>query len=369
MKKYIVFTLSLLVTMIGNGQEYLLLTGTYTNGDSKGIYVNRFNAGTGVITPVSITENIENPSYMAVSANSRFVYAVNENGGEKQGAISAFILDKTNGTLKFINKQNTSGAHPCYVSTDKSGKWVFTANYTGGSLSAFPVKADGSLGELAQLIKHEGKSVDPRQAKPHVHSTIFSPDQKHLLVSDLGIDKVMIYKFSPAASQPLALVDSFAVKAGNGPRHLAFHPSKPWVYVIEELSGSISAFTFKDTDYKPLQQISTHPEGFTGSKGSADIHISPNGKFLYATNRGDANNIAVFTIDSRSGKLTFKGVQSTQGIHPRNFTIDPSGKFVLVANRDSNNIAVFTINQQTGLLTLIGKPYNVPNPVYLGLLK
>jgi 6-phosphogluconolactonase len=355
--------------MIANGQEYLLLTGTYTNGDSKGIYMNRFNAGTGVITPISITENVENPSYMAVSSNGRFVYAVNENGGGKEGGISSFALDKSKGTLKFLNKQNTSGEHPCYVSVDKSGKWAFTANYTGGSLSVFPIREDGTLGELAQLIKHSGKSVDARQSKAHVHSTIFTPDQKHLLVSDLGIDKVMIYKFTPTASQPLALIDSFGVKAGNGPRHLSFHPAKPWVYVIEELSGSISAFTFKGNAYTPLQQISTHPAGFTGTKGSADIHITPNGKFLYASNRGDANNIAIFTIDGKSGKLTFKGVQRTEGVHPRNFTIDPSGKFLLVANRDSNNIAVFTINQQTGLLTLVGKPYNIPNPVYLGLLK
>jgi 6-phosphogluconolactonase len=312
---------------------------------------------------------VENPSYLAVSTNGKFVYSVNENGGGKPAAVSSFILDKTKGTLTFLNKQLTSGDHPCYVTTDKSGKWVFTANYTGGSLSAFPINPDGSLGEAAQIIKHYGKSVNPRQEKPHVHSTIFSPDQQHLLVCDLGLDKVLLYKFTPSAKEPLAIADSFPVKAGNGPRHLAFHPSRPWAYVIEELSGSISSFTYKGTSYSPLQQISTHPAGFTGSKGSADIHISPNGKFLYATNRGDANNIAVFTIDSKDGKLTFKGVQSTEGIHPRNFTIDPAGKFVLVANRDSNNIVLFAINQQTGLLTLVGKPYNVPNPVYLGLLK
>jgi 6-phosphogluconolactonase len=363
--------ITLLMTTLTYGQQLFLLTGTYTNGESKGIYVNRFDSRTGAITPVSVTEGVENPSYLAISSNGKFVYAVNENGGTKPGEVSSFSFNKTNGTLTFINKRQTSGAHPCYIATDKAGKWAFTANYTGGSLSAFPIMPDGSLGELAQLIQHEGKGVDARQEKAHVHSTIFTPDQQHLLVSDLGLDKVMIYKFTPDAKQPLSQgADSFfTVKAGNGPRHLAFHPAKPWVYIIEELSGTVSVFRFKGTNFTFMQNLSSHPAAYSGSRGSADIHITPNGRFLYATNRGDANSIAIFAIDSKSGKLSLKGIQSTDGVHPRNFTIDPSGTFVLVANRDSNNIVVFTINQQTGLLTKVGQPYIVPNPVFVGLVK
>ena len=371
MKSLFLITAALITGLNLQSQEYFLFTGTYTQGNSKGIYINKFNSNTGVITPVSIAAGIENPSYIAITANGKYLYAVNENGGEKPGAVSSFSFDRKTGELNFINKQETSGDHPCYVTIDKNNKWLFTANYTGGSLSAFPIKADGSIGKLAQLIQHTGKSIDPRQEKPHVHSTVFTPDQQNLLVSDLGLDKVFIYKFNPASTQPLtAATDStFAVKAGNGPRHLSFHPSKPYLYIIEELSGTVSAWQYKGTSFKHIQAISSHPAGYPGSKGSADIHTSPDGKFLYASNRGDANSIAIFAIDARSGKLTLKGIEPSGGKHPRNFTIDPSGRFLLVANRDSSNVVVFSINRQTGLLTPVGKPFPVPDPVFLGLLK
>jgi len=371
MKLFLALTLTITANLTLFSQDYFLFTGTYTRGQSKGIYINKFNSKTGTITPVSITSGVENPSYLAISTNGKFVYAVNENGGDKPGEVSSFSFDRNKGELTFINKQQTSGDHPCYVAVDRSNKWLFAANYSGGSLSAFPIQADGSIEALTQLIKHSGKGTDARQEKPHVHSTTFTPDQQYLLSPDLGLDKVMIYKFTPSAKQPLSEgSDSFfSTKPGSGPRHLSFHPSKPWVYVIEELTGTVSAWTYKGAKFTPLQNISSHPAGFQGNKGSADIHTSPDGKFLYATNRGDANSIAVFSIDSKTGKLTLKGVQSTEGSHPRNFTIDPSGQFLLVANRDSNNIVVFSINRQTGLLTLIGKPFSVPDPVFLGLLK
>jgi 6-phosphogluconolactonase len=371
MKLLISFTLFMMANFGLYAQDYFLFTGTYTKGQSKGIYINKFNGKTGAITPVSITPGVENPSYLAISANGKFVYAVIENGGDKPGEVSSFSFDRTKGELTFLNKQKTSGDHPCYVAVDRNNKWLFTANYSGGSLAALPIQADGSIGPIAQLIQHTGKGTDPRQEKPHVHSTNFTPDQQYILAPDLGLDKVMIYKFTPSARQPLSQgADSFfSTKAGSGPRHLSFHPSKPWVYVIEELSGTVSAWTYKGSKYSPMQNISSHPAGYQGSKGSADIHTSPDGRFLYATNRGDANSIAVFAIDSKTGKLTLKGVQSTEGTHPRNFTIDPSGQFLLVANRDSNNIVVFSINRQTGLLTMIGKPYSGPEPVFLGFLK
>ncbi len=352
-------------------QSYYLFTGTYTNGDSKGIYVNRFDVASGAITPVSVTEGIENPSFLAVSANGKYLYAVNENGGKKPGGVSAFVFDNKTGALKLLNQQTTSGDHPCYIATDKAGRWVFTGNYTGGNLSAFPLMPDGSLGKLAQLINHKGKGATPRQDKPHVHSTIFTPDQKHLLVPDLGLDKIMIYEFNPGSKQPLkpAKIPSFRVADGHGPRHLSFHPTNPFVYVIEELSGTVTAFKYKGIHFTAIQTISSHPENYNGAIGSADIHISPDGKFLYATNRGDANSIAVFAIDQSSGKLTLKDVVSTLGKHPRNFTIEPTGKFVLVANGDSNNVVVFSRDAATGLLTPHGEPYSVRSPVFLGLLK
>lgn len=353
-----------------SAQSYYLLTGTYTDGDSKGIYVNRFDGATGIITPVSVTEGIENPSYLVVSANGKFVYAVNENGGTKPGGVSAFSFNDKTGELKLINQQQTSGDHPCYIATDKAGKWVFTGNYTGGNISAFPIMPDGSLGGLSQLIKHTGKGATSRQDKPHVHSTNFTPDQKHLLVPDLGLDKVFIYEFNAASKQPLkpAKIPSFSVGDGNGPRHLSFHPTHPYVYVIEELSGTVTAFKYRGTSFTAIQNISSHPENYNGSRGSADIHVSPDGRYLYASNRGDANNIAIFAIDASTGKLTLKNIESTKGVHPRNFTLDAAGKYLLVANRDSNNIVVFSRDAETGLLTQQGEPFQAPKPVFLGLV-
>ena len=364
------FFATLIFSSMVSAQSYYLLTGTYTNGDSKGIYVNRFDAGTGKISPVSIAAGIENPSYLAVSANGKFVYAVNENGGAKPGGVSSFAFNSKTGELTFLNYQPTSGDHPCYIATDKTGKWVFTGNYTGGNISAFPVLRDGSLGKLSQLVNHEGKGATPRQDKPHVHSTNFTPDQKFLLVPDLGLDKIMIYAFDASAKKPLkpAKIPSFSVNNGNGPRHLSFHPALPYVYVIEELSGTVTAFTYNGINFSSIQNISSHPENFNGSKGSADIHVSPDGKFVYATNRGDANSMAIFSIDQSTGKLTLKDSVSTMGVHPRNFTIEPTGKFVLIANRDSNNIVVFARDASSGLLTQQGEPFEVPNPVFLGLV-
>ncbi len=371
MKISLSLAICLVLQLTAMSQDYFLLTGTYTNGSSRGIYINHFDGLSGKITAGQVRDSVENPSYLAVSENRRFVYAVNENGGSAPGEVSAFEFDSSNGTLRFLNKQPTSGDHPCYVSTDRTGRWVFTANYTGGSLTAFPVEANGALGASAQHIQFGGKGVTSRQEKPHVHSTIFTPDQKYLLVTDLGLDRIMVYKFDPKAAKPLspARPVSFSVEPGSGPRHLSFHPSAPYVYIINELTGSVSTFHFKGSNFTQIQNISSHPENYAGAKGSADIHVSPDGRFVYASNRGDANSIAIFAVDQHSGKLTFKGAQSTMGTHPRNFTIDPSGKFLLVANRDSNHIVVFSINQETGMLTATGEPFHTPAPVYLGLLR
>ncbi|MET0298647.1 MAG: lactonase family protein [Flavitalea sp.] len=370
MKRLFAFALAIITSNLIMSQDYKLIAGTYTNGDSKGIYVLKFNPKTAAITPLSVTTGVENPSYLAVSKNEQFVYAVNENGGDKPGEVSAFSFNKKAGTLTFLNKQQTSGDHPCYVSIDNSGKWVFTANYSGGNFAVLPVNADGSLGKAAQVVDDNKLSTDPK-LKAHVHSTIFTPDQKYLLVPDLGLEKIFVYKFNPAGRQPLTPADQpfISFKAGHGPRHVSFHPRLPYMYCISENSGTVSSYSYNDGKFTELQDLSSHPDGFQGTKGSADIHVSPDGKFVYATNRGDANSIAIFAIDQVTGKISLKGIQSTEGKHPRNFTIDPTGNFLLVANRDSNNIVVFAIDRKTGLLKLHGKPYNVPNPVYLGLVK
>jgi 6-phosphogluconolactonase len=370
MRTILLFT-CLSIAKLSFGQEYYLFIGTYTHGPSLGIYVYKFDASTGEARPVDSIAS-QNPSYLAVSPNGKFLYAVNENGNQLQGEVSSYQFDKTTGKLSFLNKQQSGGSDPCYISESRNGKWLMIANYSSGTFSAISLGIDGSIGSIAQVIQDEGKSADTvRQEKAHAHSAIFSPDEKYLLCADLGTDKEMIFHFNPNAEKPLSTTRDSAVSIlpGSGPRHIVFHPSKPIVYMVEELSGTVEAFHYTDGKLKSFQRLSCHPEGFTGQKGSADIHISPNGKFLYASNRGDANSLAIFSIDQVSGHLKLKGFQDVLGKHPRNFVIDPGGKFLLVANRDTDNIAVFSINEQTGLLKETGASIHVPSPVCLKLLR
>lgn len=355
--------------MTGFSQDYYLFIGTYTSGKSEGIYVHRFNGATGKIEPVSIAKGVENPTFLTV-VGGKYLYSVNENGGTKQGEVSAFSFDAAAGQLKFLNKQPSGGDGPCYVTVDNSGKWLLVGNYSGGSLAALPVKGDGSLGPAAQVIQHSGKGVMPQQDKAHVHATVLSPDQNFLFVPDLGIDKVMIYRFQPGEKQPLsaAKVPYAVINSGGGPRHFTFHPTKPFAYVIEEIAGYVTAYRYDQGKLTFLQRIITHPQDFTGNVDAADIHISPDGKFLYASNRGEINTLAVFAVDQESGKLSPVGFPSVQGITPRNFLIDPSGQWVLVANQRSSNIVIFRRDAATGLLTSMGQ-VEVPNPVCLQLLK
>ncbi len=339
-----------------SAQNYYLFVGTYTSGKSEGIYVYEFNASTGKIKPLGSVKS-KDPSYLAIAPNGKYLYAVNENGNDKMGGISAFSFDRTKGQLHLINQRASGGSDPCYVSVDRTGRWVVVANYSGGSLSALKIESNGGLDSLAQLIQHQGNSINQqRQEKAHVHSVVFAPDEHFLLAADLGMDRESIYRFSPAKPQPLtASNDSFvATPAGSGPRHLVFDSKGNHAYLIEELSGTIDAYNYKNGNLKSIQHISTHPADYKGIIGSADIHISPNGKFLYASNRGDANTITVFSIDSASGKLHLKGFQSTMGAMPRNFIIAPGGHFLLVANQASDNIVVFRINAVNGMLTPTG---------------
>jgi 6-phosphogluconolactonase len=363
--KYIwYFILLLAIPVISNCQtNYYLIIGTYTRGNSEGIYVYKMNTETGDVSYVS-KATASNPSYLAVSPDEKFVYAVNEDANDK-GSVSVFAFDKSNGALKYIDKQTSGGDHPAYVAVNKTGRWVAVANYTGGSFSTLPVMANGTLG-VPTTIQHTGSSVDKeRQEKPHVHSTVFSPDDKYLFVPDLGIDKVMIYSFNPGSGKPEpAPVPFAATPPGTGPRHFIFHPNGKLAYLVEEMGGEVSGYKYKDGKLTLIQRISAYPAGFKEKKWSADIHISPDGKFLYASNRTPANNIAIFSI-AKNGKLTLIGSEPAKGDVPRNFTIDPTGNFLLVANQESDNIVIFKRNKQTGLLTDTGKRIQVGKPVCL----
>lgn len=344
--------------------NYYLIAGTYTRGKSEGLYVYKMNTATGEAVAVSHAK-AANPSFLDLSPDEKFVYAVNEDANDK-GSVSVFAFDKNNGTLKYIDKQTSGGDHPCYVAVNKTGKWVAVANYTGGSFSTLPIMANGTLGSPT-TVQHTGSSVNKeRQEKPHVHSTVFSPDDKYLFVSDLGIDKVMIYSFNPGSGKPEPAAAPFAATpAGSGPRHFTFHPNGRLAYLVEEMGGAVSAYKYKEGKLTLVQHVSTYPAGFTGKKWSADIHVSPDGKFLYATNRTPSNTIAIFSIDTKSGKLKPIGHESTKGEVPRNFTIDPSGNFLLVANQETDNIVIFKRDKKTGLLTDTGKRIEVGNPVCL----
>lgn len=362
MKKLLIPVLVVL-PFINFGQSmHYMLVGTYTSPKSQGIYVYSFNSETGEFKQVSMAP-ASNPSFLTVSPDKQFVYAINEDANDK-GSISAFRFDAANGTLLPINKQSSGGDHPCYVAIDQTGKWVTAGNYSAGSLSILPVNPDGSLSAATQTIRHEGKSVnEKRQDKPHVHATVFSPDNRFLFVPDLGIDKVMIYSFDPGSGKLAAAQPPFAaITPGGGPRHFTFHPNKKYAYLMEELSGNVAVYQYEKGKLTPIQTISAVPSGFTGYIGSADIHVSPDGHFLYCSNRGESNTIAIFSIDKK-GRLTLAGHHSAMGKAPRNFNFDPSGNFLLVANQDTDNIVIFKRDTKTGLLTETGKQIEVGKPV------
>jgi 6-phosphogluconolactonase len=365
--KRLVGILALFFVLTGQSQQYYLLIGTYTTGTGKGIYTYRFDAATGKLSPVTET-NIDNPSFLTFSPDGHFVYAVNENPTGKPGGVSAFSYDAVSGGLHFLNAQLSGGASPCYVSEDSTGKWVMVANYNGGNLSAFPVGADGSLGASRQLIQHEGKGANPeRQEKAHVHSVFFTPDQRYLLTPDLGLDKVYVYDFRPDEDNPLSAAASPFInfRPGSGPRHIDFSPDHRFMYVLTELSGEVNVFGYAKGKFTPIQRVPSVIKDTSADKGSADIHVSADGKFLYTSDRGITNDVSVFEVHPGSGKLRRVGAVGAGGVKPRNFTIDPSGHFLLVANQDGNNVVVFKRDTQTGLLTPTGEVLQIGNPVCL----
>ena len=376
----LLFFVFLLVTVAATSQQYYLFIGTYTSTGSKGIYVYRFNAATGHVDSVSSTEGIVNPSYLAIAPGGKYIYAATETRTPNAGSISAFAFDRATGKLRLINRQPGGGDNPVYVSVHHSGKWVVMANYSGGSLSVFPLNADGSLSPFSQNIVYQGRSVNPeRQDRSHVHSVIFSPLQDYLMVQDLGRDKVMVYRFDehagphPQAGQPLrpAAIPFISTIPGTGPRHLAFLPDGRYAYLVEEMGGAVDVYRYDagKGSLDSVQRILAHPDTAKGPFRSADIHVTPDGRFLYVTNRESESNVAIFLIDSATGKLMLKGYESTQGIEPRNFLIDPSGAFLLVANQESNSIVLFRIDRKTGMLHPTGEKIIVPLPTCLKMME
>ena len=360
------FTTALLFQMNGFAQNANLLVGTYTQKGSKGIYVFNFDTATGKAVELSHTDSCVSPSFLTITKDKQFVYAVNETS---EGAISAYHL--ANNKLSFLQQKSTKGADPCYITLSPDEHNIFVANYTGGSIAQFHRFADGLLSNAQQFIQHVGKSVNTtRQEKAHVHGTFFSPNGDYLFTPDLGMDQVSIYPYQSTASLPLDITKSKSItsKPGAGPRHIAFSKNGKILYIIEELTGSISVYSFVKGQTSLLQTVFTHPAHFTGAPGSADIHISPDGLFLYASNRGTENNIAKFPVLA-NGKLDEKRMAlfASGGSKPRNFTISEDGNWLLVANQDSDNIVIFKRNKITGVLINTGNSIKVSMPVCLVL--
>ena len=369
-------------------KHYILYVGTYTGPESKGIYAYSYDAATGKLMPLGLAAETANPSFLAIDATRKFLYAVNEGHdykGENSGGVTAFaISDRKTGKLTELNEVSSHGADPCYISFDRTGKYALVANYTGGTVAAFPLASDGRIGEASSVVKDAGTlgPVKDRQDTPHAHFIEVSAHNRFAYVSDLALDRVLIYKFDAvkgtlmaggppvaagASQSPSAANDFFSatLAPGTGPRHVAFSSDGKFMYALGELDSTVTVFANDANEtYRSIQKISALPPGFSGQNSAAEIAMHPSGKFLYTSNRGD-DSIAVFGVDPAAGKLTFLQTVSSGGKAPRHFTIDPTGARLFAANQASGNIVEYDINATTGRLTPVGEVGKVASAVCL----
>ncbi len=357
--------LSILIFKSLYSQKQFIFFGSYNwDKGSEAVYVYELNNETGKLTKVASSSDVINPGYITVSPDGKYIYASSDAKTPNYGTVSSFAFDADKKTLTFLNQQKTGGENPVYVNVDKTGKWLVNATYNQATISVFPILDNGKIDSIAQHLKFtEGSGVDPkRQEKAHTHSVVFSPDSKTVLFADLGADKILQYPFDPTQKKPLLDTKSTFIntKPGSGPRHITFSKDGKLVYSIEELAGMISVYDFSENKLKEIQRIATHPDKIKDGFESSDIHISPDGKFLYASNRGKENNIAIFKI-LNDGKLESSGYQKTGGKHPRTFAIDETGKFIIVTNVISQDVTVLKINKETGLLKKVDKPVKIKN--------
>jgi 6-phosphogluconolactonase len=367
MRTIALFALFISITLCANaqskkGKDYNLVVGTYTNKEkTNGIHVYSFNTKTGQSSFRSKILGIKNPSYLAISKDRKNLYSVSE---VDNGTIQAFSFDAQTGELGFLNSVSSGGDGPCYVSVNDSKALVFAANYDSGSIAAIRIEKNGSLNPEIQKIQHQASSDS--KAKPHAHAVVLTPDGHYLLAADLGIDQVKTYEVNPASSNALipAKVPYTSVVKGGGPRHLTFHPNGKYAYLILEMGASTVGFDYKDGILETKQIITMLTPEFKGTVEAADIHISPDGKFLYGSNRADANEIVIYSI-AKNGILKYAGRQTSDIHTPRNFVIDPSGNFLLVGNSASNEIMIFNRNRKTGLINPSGQKIMVDKPVCL----
>lgn len=355
------------IKMTSNNNEMFLFAGTYTSPqESQGIYLYRINIESGVVDSVSMIE-ADNPSFLVLSQNEKNLYAVGESG--KNSSVSSFLFDKSTGAITHLNTIPSGGADPCYIEIDEAGENLLTANYSGGSISVFSITSEGSISGINSILKFNGSGPDSlRQSSSHLHSVRFSPESEYIFATDLGSDKVYRFKYvKPVFEGQPVISESEMIEidmpSGMGPRHFDYHPSGKYMYILGELSGEILVCEYVDGLIHEKQRVvsdSLH------ARGSADIHVSPDGRFLYASNRLEADGLSIFSIDEDNGELNKVGYQYT-GLHPRNFIITPNGSFLLVACRDDNRIQIFSIDKESGELSDTNNDIYINKPVCLKL--
>lgn len=362
--------------MSKKSKEMLLYVGTYTQKGSEGIYVYKFNTESGSLSELHTVKNVVEPSYLTIDKSRKYLYAVNETEeyeGKKSGAVSAFAIDQKTGNLTFLNKVPSLGGAPCFIIVSENEKFVLVANYLGGNVSVHPIETGGKISASVDLQQNSGSGPNKdRQEAAHAHSINLDNKNKFAVACDLGVDKVFIYEFDKQTGKlkPNPNQNTYQTKPGAGPRHFAFHENGKLAFLINELDMTISSLRFNEEKgtLQEIQTVSTLPEN-ASRKGvtCADIHVSPNGKFLYGTNRGH-DSIVVYKIDEKTGKLEYVEHTSTGGKTPRNFTIAPNGKFLLAANQNSDSIIVFKVDEKSGKLTKTENKATVSMPVCLQLI-
>lgn len=370
MKRLLIVFLFSVILFSGQGQtSQNIYVGTFTSEGAEGIYLCSFNASTGKIQLEKTFKAIDNPSFLSISPDEEYLYAVSRTSTkiEKSGGYVLAYRINPNGELEFINKQLSHGTGPCHINVSADGKYVAIATYGGGTISVYPVKAGGGLLPASSTVQFKGSGPNKRrQEAPHGHSIKFSPFSSFVFSADLGTDQLNIFRLKDG--KLVATEQQFVKLApGAGPRHFDFHPEGNFIYLINELNSTVEVIENKMGTWQSIQTVSTLPSGFNGDNYCADIHVSADGKFVYGSNRGH-NSISVFQVNPDSKKLTLVSTTSTQGEWPRNFTLSPEGKFLIAANQHSGNITVFQIDQESGELQFTGSQLEIPSPVCLEFL-
>jgi 6-phosphogluconolactonase len=352
------------------GGESIVYVGTFKRESSKGIYAWRLDTNTGRMDPLGLVADTMRPVFIALHPNRRFLYAVSRPTAvdrQNVGVVHAYAIDPKTARLTMLNSFPTRGIDPAYVAVDRAGRNVLVANFGAnngnGSVTVFPIRKDGSLAEASDFIQYSGVGVHPqRQQGPHSHAINVSPDNRFLFVADLGLDKIFVYHFDAEQGKLKPNDPAFAtLHAGAGPRQFVFHPNGKFFYVVNEIQSTLTTFTYAAGSLKEAQTVSILPQGFTGTSSAATVQVHPSGRFLYASNRG-ADNIAVYSIDPKTGTLTLVEFVPTQGKTPGNFGIDPSGSWLIVANQSSDSLVLFRIDPMTGKLLATGQSFEVGTP-------